>query len=116
MAVPRARAAHTVHPFRSEPHALSERGSSDILHRLRLIAGQVQGVMAMVEDGRDYREVLMQVNACRNALTSVRRMVFRDGVDNQLRAATSNDDVRTVVDELISLVNEGFRLSEKHGG
>jgi len=82
---------------------------------LRLIAGQVQGVMTMLEDGRDYREILMQVNACRNALTSVRRMVFRDGVDAQLRSATSNNDVRTVVDELISLVNEGFRISEKHG-
>src|SRR2546421_9273957 len=96
-------------------HPLSERGSAEVTHRLRLVAGQVQGVVSMVEDARDYREVLMQVNACRNALTSVRRLVFRDGVDNQLRTATSNDDVRTVVDELVSLVNEGFRLTEKDG-
>jgi DNA-binding FrmR family transcriptional regulator len=108
--------ARSVRARRPRPHSLSERGGAEVLHRLRLIAGQVQGVQAMIEDGRDYREVLMQVNACRNALTSVRRLVFRDGVDNQLRSATSNDDVRGVIDELISLVNEGFRLTEKHGG
>lgn len=95
---------------------LSERGADVVRHRLRLIAGQVQGVQQMIDDGRDYREILMQVNACRNALTSVRRVVFRDGVDNQLRSATSNQDVRIVVDELISLVNEGFRLTERDGG
>lgn len=100
---------------RATPHRLSERGGADVQHRLRLVAGQVQGVISMVEDGRDYREVLMQVNACRNALTAVRRMVFRDGVDNQLRQATSNADVRTVVDELIGLVTEGFRLTERDG-
>jgi|SRR5437588_4288873 len=112
MATARTRAGR---PARPRAHSLSERGTAEVLHRLRLIAGQVQGVVSMIEDGRDYREVLMQVNACRNALTSVRRMVFRDGVDNQLRDATSHDDVRTVVDELVSLVNEGFRLTEKDG-
>lgn len=109
MAVSRSR------PTRPQPHTLSERGAAEVLHRLRLVAGQVQGVQSMVEDGRDYREILMQVNACRNALTSVRRLVFRDGVDNQLRNATSNADVRQIVDELIGLVNEGFRISERHG-
>lgn len=112
MAVTRPKASRASRPT---AHTLSERGAAEVLHRLRLIAGQVHGVQAMVEDGRDYREILMQVNACRNALTSVRRLVFRDGVDNQLRTATSNDDVRALVDELVSLVNEGFRISERHG-
>ncbi len=52
-------------------HPIGPQRREDVLLRLRRIEGQVRGVQRMVEDGRDCREIIMQVAAIKSALTSV---------------------------------------------
>jgi DNA-binding FrmR family transcriptional regulator len=45
--------------------------NDDVIKRLRRLEGQVRGVQRMVEEGKDCREIVMQLSACKAALDRV---------------------------------------------
>lgn len=47
---------------------MDEKASKDVLNRLRRARGQLDGVIRMVEDGRDCRDVVTQLAAASSAL------------------------------------------------
>ncbi|MFN0280854.1 MAG: metal-sensitive transcriptional regulator [Kineosporiaceae bacterium] len=47
---------------------LEEQAAKDVIHRLRRARGQVDGVIAMIEDGRSCREIVTQLAAASRAL------------------------------------------------
>ncbi|HQM16106.1 MAG TPA: metal-sensitive transcriptional regulator [Candidatus Woesebacteria bacterium] len=51
-----------------------------LLHHLSRIAGQVNGIMKMVESDQDCVRVLNQIQAARNSLSSVGKAVLINGV------------------------------------
>ncbi|MGQ9925630.1 MAG: metal-sensitive transcriptional regulator [Chloroflexaceae bacterium] len=66
-----------VEPQVTPARTLSPERREDILLRLRRIEGQVRGVQRMVDEGRDCREIVIQVAAIKAALTSVNSQVLQ---------------------------------------
>jgi len=48
-----------------------EEVNDDVVKRLRRLEGQVRGVQRMVEDGKDCRDIVTQLSACKAALDRV---------------------------------------------
>ena len=49
--------------------------SSDVTRRLARIAGQINGIRDMVEDGRECEDILVQLSSASSALTQVARII-----------------------------------------
>jgi len=49
---------------------------TEVLRRLKRAAGQVAGVIRMVEDGRDCGDVIQQVKAVRTAMDAAGKLVL----------------------------------------
>lgn len=64
-----------------------ERTEAEVLHRLRRAQGQLAGVIAMIEQGRECRDVVIQLAAVSKALD---RAGFKI-VANGLRECAGND-------------------------
>ena len=60
------------------------RQTKSIVHRLARIEGHVRSIKAMVEEGRDCSEVLVQLAAVRAAVNQVGRVVLEDHVESCL--------------------------------
>lgn len=52
----------------------------EIVTRLRRVRGQVDGVIAMIEDGRSCRDVVMQVSAASRALDRAGYKIIATGL------------------------------------
>jgi DNA-binding FrmR family transcriptional regulator len=80
---------------------------SDVLKRLRRIAGQVGGLARMVEADRYCVDVLTQINAVRAALHKVEERILHDHVSHCVAEAFTSGDIaeqRHKVDELITTI------------
>ncbi|MCS6881142.1 MAG: metal-sensitive transcriptional regulator [Oscillochloridaceae bacterium] len=90
-----------VEPQAGSVRTLSPERREDILLRLRRIEGQVRGVQRMVDEGRDCREIIIQVAAIKSALASVSNQVLQCYARNCL----SDDELARdqVIAELIEL-------------
>lgn len=78
----------------------------DLHKRLRRIEGQVRGVQKMLDDKRDCREIIQQLNAVqaavRNASVVFMRTYARDCLVDSTESTT--EDRTAVADELITLI------------
>ncbi len=64
---------------------------SEVRNRLRRVAGQVQGVERMLDEGRDCREIVAQISAATKALEKAGFRVVAEGLTYCLQ---SPDDAR----------------------
>ena len=53
-----------------------------IRHRLKIIEGQVRGLVKMIDEDRPCLEVLMQLAACQEAMSQVGKLVTRNYLEN----------------------------------
>ena len=79
--------------LRSRPKQRTEEEKKDLNRRLKIIAGQVNGISQMIEDDRYCNDVLIQISSTINALKSLgtemlkshlRTCVVKDIKDNKL--------------------------------
>lgn len=84
------RAKQTVQPRKEE-----------IRKRLRRIAGQVDGLSAMIEEDRYCVDVLTQISACRSALDSVAGILLEDHTRHCVGRAIKSDSGEDMIRELV---------------
>jgi DNA-binding FrmR family transcriptional regulator len=60
---------------------LNGEDQSDVMLRLRRAQGQIGGIVQMIEDGRDYRDVITQLAAASRALNRAGFKLIADGLD-----------------------------------
>jgi DNA-binding FrmR family transcriptional regulator len=80
--------------------------------RLKRIAGQVRGVLQMIDDDRYCIDVLTQTAAVRAALHKVEEEILRDHVSHCVADAFTEGDIeeqRTKLDELVNTVGRMSR-------
>ncbi|MGE0418668.1 MAG: metal-sensitive transcriptional regulator [Acetobacteraceae bacterium] len=85
---------------------------SEVVKRLKRIAGQVDGVMRMVEADRYCVDILTQINAVRAALHKVEEHILRDHVSHCVADAFASGDTadqRQKVEELIVTIGRMTR-------
>lgn len=68
---------------------MHEHRHDQAIQRLRKIAGHVNAVVRMIEEGRDCPEVLLQISAVRAAISQVGRLVLEDHLDTCIVDAIS---------------------------
>ena len=66
-------------PAKRRPPARGDASAGSLNARLRRIEGQVRGLERMIEEERDYVDVLTQISAVKGALDGVALELFRRG-------------------------------------
>lgn len=74
---------------------------ADLILRLRRIEGQVRGLQAMIEAGRDCPEVLQQISAVESALRQVALRLTQEHVANHIAADADPLRRSQMTDELM---------------
>lgn len=80
--------------------------------RLRRIAGQVGGLLRMVEEDRYCVDVLTQIDAVRAALHKVEEQILRDHVSHCVAGAFASGDAgdqRAKIEELVATIGRMTR-------
>tara|TARA_B100000749_G_scaffold280887_2_gene279987 strand:+ start:47799 stop:48086 length:288 start_codon:yes stop_codon:yes gene_type:complete len=77
------------------------------VNRLNRIAGQVNGVVKMVEDQRYCIDILTQIKAIKSALTSVERQIVDEHLNHCVHKAINSkkkSDANEMMDEIKELL------------
>ncbi len=72
----------------------------DCLNRLRRARGQIDGIMAMVEDGRECKDVVTQIAAASKALERVGFKIIATELQSQVRQDADPGDHRGELERL----------------
>ena len=77
-----------------------------LLQRLRKVEGQVRGVQKMLEDDRECRDVVQQLNAIQSALQNAADLYVRAHAKDCLLNANATDvrEHEEVIDTLLDLM------------
>ncbi len=83
----------------------------ETLHRLRRIAGQVQGIQRMVEEKQYCIDILTQIQAARSALRAVELQILRKHMAHCVRHAFTSGSSREAdvkMDELLRVMKKQY--------
>ena len=84
----------------------SDEARAEFKQRLRRIEGQMRGIQGMVDDDRECREIVQQLNASTAAMRTATQFFMRAyAKECLLRAETLGpDQTREIIDELMDLM------------
>lgn len=71
------------------------------IKRLNIISGQIKGLTEMIENEREYEDVLIQLGALTNSLRTVGRNILENYMKNNLESKNKQE-----VEEIIKLFNK----------
>lgn len=79
-------------------HSHNHKQTKAVINRLSKIAGHVEAIKVMVEDGRDCSEVLIQLSAIRSAVNGVSKVILKDHMEHCMVHAALEDDRKAIED------------------
>ena len=94
--------------MKTKPHATTH---DETLHRLRRIAGQVQGIQRMIDERKYCIDILTQIQAARSALRAVELQILKKHVDHCVRdafASGSPAEADQKMDELLQVMKKPY--------
>ncbi|MBT2606190.1 metal-sensitive transcriptional regulator [Bacillus sp. ISL-53] len=75
------------------------------IHRLKRIEGQIKGVLGMMEQGKDCREVVTQLSAVRNAIDRTMGVIVSANLEQCVREnVEKGEDTDHLVKEAVNLL------------
>lgn len=76
-----------------------------VINRLKRIEGQVRGVITMVEDGKDCKDVVTQLSAIRGAMEKTIGYTVANNLENCIYDKLNNGkSAETVIKDAVDLV------------
>jgi DNA-binding FrmR family transcriptional regulator len=75
----------------------------DVVKRLRRAEGQIRGVIAMLEAGRDCTEVVTQLSAAARAIDRAGFKIIASGLQQCMAAPEDSDQRRTDIEQMEKL-------------
>jgi len=82
---------------------IEEDATVDVVKRLRRAEGQIRGVIAMLEDGRDCAEVVTQLAAVSRALDRAGFKIVASGLQQCMAAGPDGEERKTNLDQMEKL-------------
>ena len=79
-------------------HTHSHEHTKAVLNRLSRAIGHLQSVKAMVEEGRDCSEVLIQIAAVRSAIDNTGKLILQDHLKHCIVDAVAEGDQQAIED------------------
>ncbi len=86
-------------------HSHTHTQTKQVINRLARAIGHLERVKAMVEEGRDCTEVLIQLAAVRSAINSTGKVILRDHLEHCIVDAVEQNDL-TALDELNRAIDQ----------
>lgn len=86
-------------------HTHSHEHTRAVVNRLARAIGHLERVKAMVEEGRDCSEVLIQLAAVRSAINNTGKVILKDHLEHCIVEAVQNHD-HTTIDELNKAIEQ----------
>ena len=83
----------------------TEEEKKDLNRRLKIIAGQVNGISQMIEDDRYCNDVLIQISSTINALKSLGTEMLKNHLQTCIVDELKNDNL-SAIDDVISLFDK----------
>ena len=84
--------------------------SQSVTQRLARIAGQVNGIRDMVEEGRSCEEVLVQLSSASRALTQVARLVMTEHLEHCVAEGFTTGDEQAVIENLAKALEQFAKM------
>lgn len=86
---------HTdIHPAHHHHHHHTE--TKRVLNRLSRITGHIEAIKRMIEEDRDWSDVLVQLAAVHSAIAGVSRVILKDHIDHCIVDAIQEHDTEAV--------------------
>ncbi len=79
-------------------HAHTHENTKVVLNRLSRAIGHLNGVRAMVEEGRDCAEVLVQLAAVRSSINGICKVILQDHLDHCVVDAFQSNDMEAITE------------------
>ena len=79
-------------------HTHTHEHTRAVLNRLSRAIGHLQSVKAMVEEGRDCSEVLIQIAAVRSAIDNTGKLILQDHLKHCIMDAAAEGDQKAIDD------------------
>jgi DNA-binding FrmR family transcriptional regulator len=79
---------------------------TELRHRLKKVAGQINGIDKMLEDGRYCVDILQQIVAARAALNKVALLIIESHAKSCIVSAVKEDRGDQSIDELMNVLKQ----------
>ena len=79
---------------------------TELRHRLKKVAGQINGIDKMLDDGRYCVDILQQIVAARAALNKVALLIIESHAKSCIVAAVTEDRGDQSIDELMNVLKQ----------
>jgi len=85
----------------------AEEYSKSVTNRLARTTGHISAIKRMVDEGKGYYEVLMQLSAVKAEVASISKLIIKEQLERNVEIATQTGDKRplneltTVMDRLL---------------
>jgi DNA-binding FrmR family transcriptional regulator len=79
---------------------VDESATGDVITRLRRAEGQIRGVIAMLEEGRDCADVVTQLAAVSRALDRAGFKIIASGLQQCITASEGDEDQQVDLDRM----------------
>ena len=89
----------------SHAHGHTHENTKAVLNRLSRAIGHLQSVKRMVEEGRDFSEVLVQIAAVRSAIDNTGKVILQDHLKHCIVEAAQEGD-RQAIDDLCQAIDK----------
>ena len=90
--------AHNIPHTHGAHHNHTHEHTRAVLNRLSRAIGHLQSVRAMVEEGRDCSEVLIQIAAVRSAIDNTGKLILQDHLKHCIMDAAAEGDQKAIDD------------------
>ncbi|KIL52603.1 hypothetical protein KP77_06300 [Jeotgalibacillus alimentarius] len=74
------------------------------INRLKRAEGQIKGILRMMEEGKDCRDVVTQLSATRTALDRTIGLIVARNLEECLRNAEKDEDSSDYINEAVQLL------------
>tara|TARA_B110000305_G_scaffold123386_1_gene138255 strand:- start:202 stop:459 length:258 start_codon:yes stop_codon:yes gene_type:complete len=76
----------------------------DQLSSIRRIEGQVRGIEKMIEKGDYCIDILNQIKAVKNSITTVEGKILKKHLEECIKESLTGDNLKTKVEEIIRIL------------
>ncbi|WP_172370839.1 metal-sensitive transcriptional regulator [Sporosarcina jiandibaonis] len=79
----------------------------NVINRLKRIEGQIKGVLGMIDQGKDCREVVTQLSAARTAIDRTMGVIVSTNLEQCVRESVEKgEDTDNLVKEAVELLTK----------
>lgn len=94
------------HPHsHADGHPHHHENTRAVLNRMSRAIGHMESIKAMIEDGRDCSEILIQIAAVRSAINNIGKIILEDHIRHCVVDALETGDQK-VLDDLDEAINK----------